>query len=120
MIVIFYRMIYYALKSGLTNGWWFINTVENVQWHAAWFVVSDYGFSSSVTGILNRLRWSSLDVRRQVNRLMIVYKILQGSVALDLPHEVSLYLTLLATRGHDRCYQYHSQKLTLINLVSSH
>jgi len=56
---------------------------------AARFVVGNYDFLSSVTGILNRLKWCSLDVRRQVNRLVMFHKILQGSVALNLPQEIN-------------------------------
>jgi len=80
-----------------------VDKIESVQRRAARFVVADYDYSSSVTSILNRLKWSSLDVRRQVNRLMMFHKILQGSVALNLPQEVSLLHT--TTRGHDRRYQ---------------
>ena len=65
--------------------------------------MSDYDFSSSVTSILNELKWCSLEVRRQVSRLMMFYKILQGSVALELPYEISLIDTV--TRGHNRRYQ---------------
>jgi len=42
----------------------------------------------------------SLDVRRQVNGLVMFHKIYQ---ALNLPDEVSLLHT--TTRGHGRCYQ---------------
>ena len=80
-----------------------IEKLESVQRRAARFVVSDYDFSSSVTSILNELKWCSLEVRRQVSRLMMFYKILQGSVALELPYEISLIDTV--TRGHNRRYQ---------------
>ena len=65
-----------------------IEKLESVQRRAARFEVSDYDsdFSSSVTSILNELKWCSLEVRRQVSRLMMFYKILQGSVALELPY----------------------------------
>ena len=41
-----------------------IEKLESVQRRAARFVVSDYDFSSSVTSILNELKWCSLEVRR--------------------------------------------------------
>ena len=63
----------------------------------------NYDFSSSITSILNTLRWHSLEVRRQVSRLMMLYKIVQGTVALDLPHGISLMDTV--TRGHNRRYK---------------
>ena len=75
-------------------------------------LVADYDFSRSVTGILNRLKWCSLDVRRQV---VMFHKILQGSVTLNLPHEISLLHT---TRGHDRHYQIPFSRIDTHKLVS--
>ena len=40
-----------------------INLVESVQRRAARFVTSDYGFTSSVTGMLKLLGWMSLECR---------------------------------------------------------
>ena len=80
-----------------------IDKVESVQRRAARFVVSNYDYTSSVTGILNDLNWCSLDERRKINRLVMFYKILQGSVMLNLPHEISPLVSV--TRGHDMRYQ---------------
>ena len=68
-------------------------------------MVSDYDFSSSVSSILSELKWCSLEVRRQVSRLMMFYKILQGSVALELPYEISLIDTVTRGHMHNRRYQ---------------
>ena len=79
-----------------------IEKLEAIQRHTARFVVSDYDYSSSVTSILNQLNWSSLAIRRQVSILIMFYKIVHQSVALDLPNEIVLLDT--NTRGHNMKY----------------
>jgi len=57
----------------------------------------DYRYCSKATSILSQLNWSSLEIRRQVFRLIMLYKIVHWSVALDLPNEIVLFNTI--TRG---------------------
>ena len=45
----------------------YINLIESVQHRAARFVTSDYGFTSSVTGMLKSLGWMSLECRREIS-----------------------------------------------------
>ena len=71
--------------------------------HTARFVVSDYDYSSSVTSILKQLNWSSPAIRRQVSRLVMFYKIVHQSIALNLPNEIVLFNT--NTRGHNMKYR---------------
>jgi len=47
-----------------------------------------------------------------LNRLVVFHKILQGSVTLNLPHEVSLLHTI--TRGHDSYYQISFSRIDLV------
>ena len=59
-----------------------IDQLEKVQRRAARFVLSDYDYKSSVTEVITKLGWDSLQVRRQAYRLAIFYKIHYGLVAL--------------------------------------
>ena len=53
-----------------------INLVESVQCRAARFVTGDYGFTSSVTGMLSSLGWTSLECRQEISRVIMLFKIL--------------------------------------------
>ena len=59
-----------------------IDQLEDVQRRAARFVLSDYDYMSSVTEMITKLSWDSLQVRRQAYRLATFYKIHYGLVAL--------------------------------------
>ena len=53
--------------------------LENVQKRAARFVTRNYSRESgSMTGILEELKWETLQKRRKDNRLIILYKGLKG------------------------------------------
>ena len=60
-----------------------INTLEMVQQKAARFVFNDYSSYSSVTAMLQELKWSSLQDRRIQSRLIMFYKILNNLVEVD-------------------------------------
>jgi len=53
-----------------------INTLEKVQRRAARWVTSEYNPVSSVTYLLDQLNWKSLQSRRCVERLNLLYKVL--------------------------------------------
>ena len=55
--------------------------LEQVQRHAARYVVGDYRRSSSVTNMLNDLKWEPLARRRMVARQTMVFRILREEVA---------------------------------------
>ena len=59
--------------------------VERVQRAAARFVVGDYQRRSSVTTMLSRLQWDSLEIRRRLRDASIFYKIFNGLVNIPLP-----------------------------------
>ena len=61
-----------------------INKLEQVQRSAARFVMGDFERSSSVTAMLNHLKWPSLQERRFQNRLLMMYKIRHHLVDIHL------------------------------------
>ena len=56
--------------------------LERVQRHAARYVVGDYHRGSSVTNMLNDLKWEPLARRRMVARQTMVFRILREEVAI--------------------------------------
>ncbi|XP_072033110.1 uncharacterized protein [Amphiura filiformis] len=72
--------------------------VEQVQRSSARFVIGDYNRTSSVSAMLQKLNWSSLQNRRMNSRLIMMYKIRYNLVDISWDH----YLTHLSssTRGH--------------------
>jgi len=75
-----------------------INKLESVQRRAARFVCHDYRQTSSVTSMLQRLSWDSLQQRRAHNRVWMLYRIRNGLVAIPPDH---LKQTTVATRRHE-------------------
>ena len=63
--------------------------LENVQKRAARFVTRNYSYETgSMTGILEDLKWETLQKRRKDNRLILLYKGLQGKAIIptdDIP-----------------------------------
>ena len=52
-----------------------LNEFENVQKRAARFVTRNYSYETgSMTGILEELKWETLQKRRKDNRLILLYK----------------------------------------------
>ena len=47
--------------------------IEKIQRTAARWVTSDYGWSGSVTVMLNNLHWPTLSLRRKIFKLHIFY-----------------------------------------------
>jgi len=65
------------------------------------FVCHDYRQTSSVTSMLQRLSWDSLQQRRAHNRVWMLYRIRNGLVAIP-PDQ--LKQTTVATRKHETRY----------------
>ena len=76
-----------------------INKLEQVQRSAARFVMGDFERSSSVTAMLNHLKWPSLQERRFQNRLLMMYKIRHHLV--DIHWQTYLTQLSTSTRGHN-------------------
>ena len=59
-----------------------IDRLEGIQRRAARFVCNDYGKYSSVTKMMEDLKWQPLSERRRDQRLVLLYKIVHGLVAI--------------------------------------
>ena len=59
------------------------NHIEMVQRRAARYAVNRYHNTSSVTSMLEELKWPTLEERRQRLRLVLMYKIVNGLVKID-------------------------------------
>ena len=57
--------------------------LEQVQRRAARWVMGDYRMSSSVTEMVRKLNWKTLAERRRLDRLVCMYKIVHGYVAVS-------------------------------------
>ena len=76
-----------------------INKLEAVQRHAARFACRDYSPRSSVTEMLQKLEWDSLQTRRSAARLTMMFKIVNTQVA--IPASKFLQPALRPTRHHN-------------------
>ena len=56
--------------------------IERLQRQATRYVTGDYRRSSSVSEMLHNLKWTNLSTRRSVNKLTMIYKILNGHSAI--------------------------------------
>ena len=69
--------------------------IEMVKRRAARFVSNDYGSTSSVTEMMSNLSWDTLQKRRDLARLSMMYHIVHGLV--DIPVQPYLTLTTSST-----------------------
>ena len=58
-------------------------TLEAVQHKAARFVCNDFSSYSSMTAMMNNLKWNSLEDRRKQARLIMFYKLIHGMVQVN-------------------------------------
>ena len=75
-----------------------IQQLEKVQRRAARFVFRDYKYTTSVTGLLERLEWPLLSTRRTNSRLTLFYKAVHDQAGISLHH---LQKPLRNTRSAD-------------------
>ena len=73
-----------------------IDRLERVQRRAARFVLNDYKPLSSVTSMVSQLGWKPLAERRREHRLSLLYKIINGLVA--IPADTHLHFNTRSTR----------------------
>ena len=57
--------------------------IEMVQRRAARYVSNRFHYTSSVSSILEELKWPTLEERRRKARLVLMYKIVNGLVKID-------------------------------------
>jgi len=72
-----------------------VKALEDIQRRSARFVLSDYHRTSSVSAMLQRLAWPTLQSRRRLSRLTLLYKAINGSIAIPVD---DLSLMTRATR----------------------
>ena len=79
-----------------------IHQLESIQRRAARFVAQDYRRTSSVSAIIKTLQWPSLEKRRQVARLTMLYKIVHGMVEVEELKRELKPLPERSRRGHSK------------------
>ena len=85
-----------------------IHKLERIQRRAARFVCGDYRYTSSVTAMLDRLGWRDLETRRRELRLTILFKVINGHVAVTAS-ELDLHKGDPRTRtNHEKKYRVTS------------
>ena len=84
------------------------NKIEMVQRRAARFVTNDYGRKSSVTEMIADFGWDTLQKRRDLARLSMMYRIVHNLV--DIPVEPYLIPSTSMTRGYDS--RFHQIRTT--------
>ena len=62
-----------------------IDKLEMTQRRAARWVCNNYSYQASVTDMLQTLKWRSLEDRRSDARLCLLFKIIYGLVAINMP-----------------------------------
>ena len=77
------------------------NWLEQVQRGAAHFTTSTYSRQEGcVTQALNHLNWPTMEHRRKVKRLTLMYKTLHSQAAINIPHYAK-HKTVTKTRNFD-------------------
>ena len=80
-----------------------INSIEMVQRRACRFVTSNYSREpGTVTNILKKLEWPTLELRRKAARLTLLYKATHGEAAVNIPTYV--------TKPSRTTRQYHKDR----------
>ena len=74
--------------------------VEAVQRRVARFCFNDYRQTSSVSSMMQDLGWEQLQTRRQQNKTVMMYRIVNNLV--EIPISQYLTPTGVSTRGHQR------------------
>ena len=106
--------------NGIVYGRWLCmedgncNKIEQVQRSSARFVTGKFDRHASVTSMLRDLQWPSLQSRRQLSRLSMLYRIRFNMV--DINWRQYLTESTSCTRGHNSRFQIpHCSSQTLIS-----
>ena len=75
-----------------------INALERVQRRAARWATSQYSNTTSVTGLLQRLNWAPLSLRRRHQKLSLFHSIHTGAVKLNFPRDFGIDYAQRTTR----------------------
>jgi len=79
-----------------------INKLESVQRRGAMFVTGNYNTASSATTMLNHLKWETLQQRRLRTKAIMMYRIINGLVAIEPPQ--FMHHLGAAARGQQQKY----------------
>ena len=95
-------LLEYAATVWDPNAQKYINRLEKFQQRAARFVLNRYHNTSSVSQMIDKLKWPTLEHRRKTARLSMMYKIRHGLV--ECPTLKSKFVPPLPRqrRGHDQ------------------
>ena len=83
-----------------------ISLLEAVQRRAARFVFREFLYSSSVTSMLQKLGWPTLEQRRWISKAIMLYKILNNLVAIPADKY---------TTPNNNCTRGHPQRLKTVS-----
>ena len=87
-----------------------VHIIEMVQHRADRWTLDNYSRQASVTEMLNHLGWRSLEQRRNDSRFCLLYKIIYGLVAIDLPPYVEHPTWISQKNSHHLVYrQIHTR-----------
>jgi len=75
-----------------------ITKLEQVQCHSARYVTGNHDYTSSISAMLRDLEWPTLEQRRHLSRLTMLYKIYNHLVNTDFTSQLTLRQS--STRGH--------------------
>ena len=78
-----------------------IDRIESIQRRGARFVQKDYQRTSSVTAMMNELGWKPLAHRRREQRLTLLFKIINGLVAIPATDHI-VFNTRPSRSGHNK------------------
>jgi hypothetical protein len=81
-----------------------IYNVEMVQRRAARFVTSNYQREASVTDMLQKLKWPTLEVRRLQYRLVMMYRVVNGLIAIPAVQYL-IPVTRVTRHTHNLAFQ---------------
>ena len=76
------------------------NKLEKIQRRAARWATSQYSHRTSVTSLMDQLKWQPLEDRRRIQRLAFLYKILHHKVAVPIS-SIDLVYNSRPARGKD-------------------
>ena len=107
----------YAICSWSPHSKRNIDKLESVQRRAARFVMGNYCYTSSVTEMLNSLKWPSISLHVNIMKLQMMYKIIHGIVDLKLPDYIPISQEDITITID---LPYHRNELMLTNSVFSH
>ena len=88
-----------------------INTIEMIQRRAARFIFNDYIWDSSITNLLNKLKWQTLQRRRNNCKAIMLYKIIHKLVFISATE--FLTPTVTHTRHNQHNYLIPSSRINV-------